>query len=74
MKGDNESMNHPTTLHTVENILNIVFFCFFNTLWMAMLVCWLVHDFGSTIDWMAIKFGTDIHGRQRMNPTVLVIP
>ncbi len=40
----------------------------------VMLVCWWVHHFSpdlnisTTIAWIGIKFCTDFHGSQRMNP------
>ncbi len=40
---------------------------------MAVSACWLIHHFGpnisTTIGWIVIKFCTDVHGSQRMNPT-----
>ncbi len=48
---------------------------YFRDLGMASLVNWSVHHFGpdwnisTTIGWAVVKFCTDIHASQRMNPT-----
>lgn len=48
---------------------------------MAMVVCWLVslplcskQKYRNNFGWIAIKFGRDIYGSQRMKPTNFVDP